>query len=71
MVAISWDAGSARTGFDHFMYWTSVDGAAAELHSGVVTRVLGTNRRDGFTHDARLDRSAGGVQGVTLDADSF
>eukprot|EP00965_Chrysotila_dentata_P240383 6203679-Pleurochrysis_carterae.AAC.2 len=69
MKAADWD-GHSRTSFDHYMYWASVNGAAAEWHTGVVARILRQNRRDHFTHDARLDR-AEGVWGVMLDVASF
>eukprot|EP00965_Chrysotila_dentata_P036851 1226579-Pleurochrysis_carterae.AAC.1 len=51
------------------MYWASVDGDEADWHIGVVLRVLRPNRRDGFTHDARLDGSDG-IRGFKLDAAS-
>ena len=54
----------------NFMLWAAVDGAVkASWHTGIVSKVLprsgGKERRDGFTHDAKLDGSTS-VRGVTL-----
>eukprot|EP00965_Chrysotila_dentata_P036519 1214860-Pleurochrysis_carterae.AAC.1 len=53
------------------MYWASVDGAAAEWHTGIIARVLaGAEPPNRFTHNARPD-VAEGIRGVLLDAASF
>ena len=49
----------------HFMLWTSLDNRRPSWHPGVTVRQLGKSRRDGFTHDAKLDGTSD-VRGVKL-----
>eukprot|EP00965_Chrysotila_dentata_P083920 2769545-Pleurochrysis_carterae.AAC.1 len=65
MKVISWD--KSATSIVIFAYWASVDGRAACWDVGKVQRVLRPNRRDRFTHDAKLDGS-NFPRGVTLSA---
>ena len=58
-----WKAGDE---IKHFMLWSSLDGADACWHSGVVTRQL-SGKQKLYTHDAMLDGNHG-VRGVTLNA---
>ena len=61
---VDWQPGQT---FQDFMLWTSVGASRASWHQGVVAKVLGANRRDGFTHDAKLDGTSD-IRGVPLTA---
>eukprot|EP00965_Chrysotila_dentata_P106911 3532214-Pleurochrysis_carterae.AAC.1 len=60
---VSWDSDAAS--FSEFLLWFCVAGGHACWHVGRVERVLQSGRRNGFTHNARLD-GARSVRGVTL-----
>ena len=49
----------------HFMLWTAVGSKKASWHTGVIVKQLGASRKDGFTHDAKLDGTSD-VRGVKL-----
>jgi len=49
----------------HFMLWTAVGKTKASWHTGVIVKQLGASRRDGFTHDAKLDGTSD-MRGVKL-----
>eukprot|EP00965_Chrysotila_dentata_P261221 6214181-Pleurochrysis_carterae.AAC.1 len=61
--ACPWDGDP--TSFGEFMLWACVGTASAAWHVGRVERALQAGRRDGFTHDARLDGTRV-TRGVTL-----
>jgi hypothetical protein len=48
-----------------FMVWTAIEGLRPSWHAGLTIKKLGVRRRDGFTHDAKLD-GTNDIRGVTL-----
>eukprot|EP00965_Chrysotila_dentata_P049669 1646963-Pleurochrysis_carterae.AAC.1 len=63
MAIVDWSG--TREEVDEFLLWTTVDASSPAWHHGKVRRALKGKRRDGYTHDARLDDSSA-VRGVTL-----